>query len=241
MQLSAQPSTNSSQVTYRADAPSMQCASDGDEISFEYTFTKPTVISGCSRAILYMSCSVPTGRDVAGNESAEFDVHVQLRKADKNGDALEHINIPLVDCQANGLSEPPTLNKFRYLGPHGCLRARFRKVKSYTSDGFPEHDLSVPVQDTIAKDEVVRLEIGIVQAGMAFDVGEKLVFKVSGHEMTIAEYEFMKGNMPNYNRGQHTLYCGLNKDGESSRLILPVMEGFDWRAPGLPGMNETYA
>lgn len=219
----------------------MQCATDSDELSFKHTFSKPTVVSGCARAILYMSCSELTGKSTRSNPSAEFDVHVQLRKIDSKGQQLEHYNIPLIDCQANGLAEPPMLNKFRYLGPSGCLRARFRRVKSYTSDGFPEHDLSTPVQETMQKDEIVKLEIGFVQAGMVFDAGESLELKVSGHPMMIAEYEFMKGKMPNENHGSHTLHCGISEDGTASHLILPVLEDFDWKAERLTGMNETYA
>lgn len=226
-----------SSLSYQSDVPFVQCGEDPAELSFKHTFSSRTIVTSCARAVLYMSCSIPTGEHSSG---AEFDVHVQLRKADANGKTLEHWNIPLEDCQANGLMQPPVLNKFRYLGPHGCLRARYSKITNYTSDGFPEYDFSSTQRKTIAKDEVVRFEIGLVQAGFAFEAGESLILKVSGHEMALAEYEFMKGKMPNYNQGMHTLHCGLGETSEASHLILPVIEDFNWTSGGLQGMNETY-
>lgn len=91
--------------------------SDIEEVSFQYTFTQPTYVVGCARAVLYMSCQ----------DHGDMDVFVQLRKADEEGRLLENINIPLEDSQVDS-SDVEKVNPLIYLGPSGVLRASYRDI-----------------------------------------------------------------------------------------------------------------
>lgn len=182
---------------------------------------------GPATAILYISSPWLSGGDKAGAQ-AEVDVHVQLRKASSDGSLLRNQNIPSEDLTACN-SSPDSIaliNQNFHLGPCGSLRARYRQVTGYTVDGFPEHNLSQPVSNlfdlTINEKPVVRMEIGLWQTGIVFDADEKLVLKVAGHLMTLAEDDVLKGAAPNANVGEHILFCG--GDDTQSCLILPIAE-----------------
>jgi predicted acyl esterase len=67
---------------------------------------------------------------------------------------------------------------------------------------------------------VVKLDIGLWQTGMVFDVGEKLVFKVSGHCMTLAEFPQLRGAELQANRGTHIVHMG---GPHKSHISIPLV------------------
>jgi predicted acyl esterase len=208
--LSDQAAPNSAVVSYKADVPVMQIGADPEEISFCYTFEGSCTILGCSRAVLYMST----------HESDDMDVFVQFRKADKYGKLLEHINIPLEDREKVGMTEVEPLNPLIYLGPIGSLRASYRTLESSLSNTFwPEHDFIQ--QEKLKPGEVVKMEIGLWQTGMQFEAGEKLIVKIAGHNMTLAEWPGLRGAMPIENKGEHHLHFGGDY---SSHIIIPTVK-----------------
>jgi hypothetical protein len=190
----------------------MQQGADIEELSFTYTFEQPTILSGIARATLYMSCAAHD----------DMDVFVQLRKADKDGGILQHLNIPLADLQNCGMEgDVPPVNPLVHLGPSGCLRASFRAPDDALSfDNWSEHDYS-KADEKIVPGSVVRLDIGLWQTGMGFERGEKLVLKVAGHNMTLAEFPPLCGQIPNYNKGMHDVHVGGK---EASFLVLPIID-----------------
>ncbi|KAE8422997.1 alpha/beta-hydrolase [Aspergillus pseudocaelatus] len=196
-------------VSYQSDVKSLQMGSDIEELSFKYTFSQPTYVVGCARAVLYMSCQ----------DHDDMDVFVQLRKADKEGHLLENINIPLKDLQVDSC-DVEKVNPLIYLGPSGVLRASYRGIDWKLSKPYwPEHcyDHRTPVP----RGKIVKMDIGIWQTGIAFDVGEKLILKVSGHNMTIAEFPHLRGALPTYNVGRHHIHFGSSNQ---SHLLLPLVE-----------------
>ncbi|KAJ5355920.1 alpha/beta-hydrolase [Penicillium concentricum] len=197
-------------ISYVSDAPFQQTDADSEELSFTYTFTEPCALAGSARAIIYVSA-----------ENAEdMDVFVQIRKADTTGKLLRNINIPVNDRKICNMPEPIDLvNPLIYLGPTGCLRVSYRDLdKKLSNEWWPEHDYSV--KQTYQTGQVIELDIGLWQTGILYLPGEKLVFKVSGHNMTLAEFPNLRGVMPNYNKGKHNLHVG---GSSASRLIIPTV------------------
>lgn len=196
-------------TSYQSDVKSLQMASDTEELSFEYKFTQQSCILGCSRAVLFVSC----------NESDDMDVFVQLRKADSDGNLLENFNIPLQDLKIDA-KHVESINPLKHLGPSSCLRASHAALdQALSTSSWPEHDYSS--RTPVPKGSIVKLDIGIWQTGIVFDAGEKLVLKVSGHSMTLAEFPPLRGQSPNENVGQHHIHCG---GANRSKLIIPLVE-----------------
>jgi uncharacterized protein len=187
----------------------MQRGDDPEELSFEYLFETSTYVVGYPKATLYVSCT----------EHDDLDIYVQLRKTSKDGRLLDNINIP---AEALGLSadEVPNLNVLKYLGPTGIIRASHRELDEALSK--PHHPvLSHRKEDKVKPGEVVRLEVPIWPCGMAFEAGEKLVLKVSGHDMRFAEFPPLYGSFRSGNKGTHKIYCG--ERGFNSELIIPIV------------------
>lgn len=182
---------------------------DTEELSFEYTFPQKGCVLGCSRAILFVSC----------DDSDDMDVFVQLRKADSDGNLLENINIPLQDLKIDA-KDVASINPLKYLGPPGCLRASHATLdQTLSTQSWPEHDYSS--RTPVPNGKIVKLDIGIWQTGIVFDAGEKLILKVSGHNMTLAEFPPLRGQLPNANVGKHHLHCG---GANQSKLVVPLVE-----------------
>lgn len=199
------------EVTYQADAaPILQRGNDPGEIQFEFPFVEKTTILGPSRAVLH----------VRAEQGNDMDVYVHLRKADTEGNLLEHVNIPLADLGVRSADEVPLTNPMKHYGPHGILRASYRDVdvdlsKPHWKTLSHKKRLPVPVGETI------RLEIEIWPTGMAFEAGERLVVRLAGHFMGPAEFEALQGAFPVCNKGAHMLSCG----GEPASYIdIPVVE-----------------
>ncbi|UPK91487.1 hypothetical protein LCI18_002422 [Fusarium solani-melongenae] len=194
-------------ATYQSDVKAMQVDDDPEELRFQYTFTEDAILAGYSSATLFMSCK----------EHDDLDVFVQLRKADANGMILQSLNIP---AEALGLApqdiEP--VNPVIYLGPTGVLRASHRKKDKKLSK--PYHPISSHTDlEPVPPGTIVKLEIGLWPTAISFDKGEKLILKVSGHPMTLAEFVPLRGSFVTANKGQHTIYLG----GEHSSFIsIPI-------------------
>lgn len=158
--LLAQPSATDRSLSYQSDVPTMQIDAQEEELSFEHTFEHRTYVVGYSKAVLYMSCA----------ESDDMDIFVQLRKADRAGNVLQNINIPLEDLKMEA-SEVPSINPLKYIGPMGILRASHRKIDTKRSKPhWPMHSHEEEARITPGK--VVEVTIGIWPAGIVFDKGE---------------------------------------------------------------------
>ena len=149
-----------------------------------------------------------------------MDIFVQLRKADATGKILRNVNIPLADLKVSSESEVELVNTLVYLGPTGILRASRRALDPKPSKPHwpvQSHDRS----DKVPPGRVVRLEIGIWPSGIMFEPDEKLVLKVAGHQMTLAEFPPLRGAFQVENRGRHVVHLGGAYD---SHVIIPLVE-----------------
>ncbi|RAK87284.1 X-Pro dipeptidyl-peptidase C-terminal non-catalytic domain-containing protein [Aspergillus costaricaensis CBS 115574] len=182
---------------------------------FSYTFDKPARLIGLPKAVLYMSCE---DRD-------DFTVFVILRKKDKNGKALMHLNFPFHATPVKSIdeiSEKEQSSTNLHLGSNGILRASHRAIDADKSihPQFPFHPHTR--QEKVRPGEIVRLEIGIWAMGVDFDAGETISVRVSGQYPSIAEYKTWSQPRPEeeLNGGKHFIHCG----GEyPSSVILPFI------------------
>jgi predicted acyl esterase len=186
----------------------MQVDDDPGELKFQYEFKEKAYLLGNARATFHVSC----------NDHDDFDVWVQLRKVDKNGKLLQQVNIPSKD---SGLAdeEVERSNPLVYLGPTGVLRASHRKIDAAASTPtFPEHDYAH--ENKVPPGTVVELQIGLWQTGIAFQEGERLMLKVSGHNMVLAEFPPIRGKESLENIGMHNLHIGALRP---SSISIPLV------------------
>ncbi len=199
----------SGEVSYQSDASAFQVDDDHAFAEFTYTFTEKATLIGYSKAVLYMSCP---GHD-------DLDVFVILRKADKNGKVLRNVNIPLHELGVTSEDEVETINSLKYLGPSGVLRAGHRALDPHLSKPHwpaPDHTR----EQKIPPGQIVKLEIGIWPAAIQFEVGEKLVFRVAGHQMVLAEFAPLRGQFKTGNKGRHVVHFGGEYD---SHVVVPFV------------------
>ena len=195
--------------TYQADTPALQMDNDPEEVRFEHTFEAVTHMIGYSRVVLYMSSA----------QADDLDVFVQLRKADRNGNLLQNINIPPEDLGLQ-VEEVEAINPLKYLGPSGILRASHRDIDPARSKPYwPFYPHTT--KKLVPAGETVRLEIGIWPTAIRFEAGEKLVLKVAGHNMSLAEFPLLRGKSVNCNKGAHSVFVG---PGNLSSLTIPIVE-----------------
>lgn len=186
------------QSVYQADfAPIWQRDNDAGEIQFSFIFPQRTTILGPSRAVIY----------VQTKSGPDMDVYVHLRKADRTGKPLQHVNIPLNDLGVASAEDLPLTNPMKYFGPHGILRASYRDVAEELSKPHWK-TLSHRKQLPVKVGEPMRLEIEIWPTGMLFEPGEQLVMKISGHFMAPVEFEALQGTFPVRNEGEHSVSWG---------------------------------
>lgn len=138
---------------------------------FNYTFEKPVRLIGLPKAILYMSCE----------NQDDFTVFVILRKKDRNGKNLMHLNFPFHATPVKSIddissNEQASLNL--HLGSVGILRASHREIDESKSihPQFPFHPHRR--QDKIPPGTIVKLEIGIWAMGVDFEAGESISVQV---------------------------------------------------------------
>lgn len=138
---------------------------------FTYTFTEPARLIGLPKAILYVSCD---SRD-------DFTVFTILRKKDKDGNDLKHLNFPFHATPVKTIEEIPEKDQASlnlHLGSMGILRASQRAIDETKSihPQFPFHPHEK--QEKIQPGTIVRLEIGIWAMGVDFQAGESISLRV---------------------------------------------------------------
>jgi uncharacterized protein len=139
---------------------------------FSHTFSEDSRLIGLPKVILYMSCE----------ERDDFTVFVILRKKDKNGKALMHLNFPFQAAPVKSIDDIPekdqaTLNL--HLGSVGILRASHREIDASKSmhPQYPFHPHKK--QQKVPPGTIVKLEIGIWAMGVDFEAGETISVRVS--------------------------------------------------------------
>lgn len=138
---------------------------------FTYTFTEPARLIGLPKAILYVSCD---SRD-------DFTVFTILRKKDKDGNDLKHLNFPFHATPVKTIEEIPEKDQASlnlHLGSMGILRASQRAIDETKSihPQFPFHPHEK--QEKVQPGTIVRLEIGIWAMGVDFQAGESISLRV---------------------------------------------------------------
>ncbi|KAH7024796.1 hydrolase [Microdochium trichocladiopsis] len=189
----------------------------GSCVEFTHTFPTASRLLGLPKAILYMSCDA---RD-------DFVVYVHLRKKDKDGKDLLHLNFPIERTPIKSISELETKNMHAvntHSGQQGILRASHRRIDREKSihPQFPFHPHEK--QEKIEPGTVVKLEIGIWAMGVDYEAGESITVrqKIGGHNFTAAEFTAWSLPRPDHelNKGEHKVYFG----GEyPSSIILPYV------------------
>ena len=204
-----QSSVTAGQVSYQSDAPAQQVDADPEYVEFLYTFAERSRLIGPVRATLYMSCP----------DHDEMDVFVILRKADATGKVLRNVNIPLRELGIASDEEVEDVNSLKYIGPSGVLRASHRALDTKLSKPhWPAHDHTR--EQKVSPGEVVRLDIGLWPAAIQFEAGEKLLFRVAGHQMVLAEFPPLRGQFGTGNKGIHEVHFGGNYE---SLVVLPLV------------------
>jgi len=182
---------------------------------FVHTFDSKARLIGLPKAILYMSC----------NDRDDFTVFVILRKKDKNGKDLMHLNFPFSATPIKSINEiqpkdQASLNL--HLGSSGILRASHRAIDATRSihPQFPFHPHKS--QEKVPPGAIVKLEIGIWAMGVDFDAGESISVRIGGQYPSIDEYKSFSGPRPDHelNKGKHFIHSGENYP---SSVILPFI------------------
>ncbi|KAF7672005.1 alpha beta-hydrolase [Alternaria burnsii] len=180
-------------------------ADSSDEISFTYTFSTKTVLTGPSTLVI----------DIAAPSHDDLDVHTHIFKADASGALLSHLNMPVPPSSSNSSPastvETMTQNRiWRYLGPNGMLRASKRHVHGALRARTWE-TLSHEGEEKIKPGEVVRLRVQLWPTGIVFEAGEQLVLKISGREMGLRGLP-QSPEPSNMNKGKHVLHFGRSSE-----------------------------
>ena len=141
------------------------------------------------------------------SEGNNSDVFVQLLKADSNGKLLRHVNILKEGLGYATDTDVPEMNITKYLGPNGMIRASRREIDQEISvPNFPR--VSLREEETLSGGSVIKLDNGTWLTDIVFDAGEKLVLKIAGHPMVLAEFLHLCGSYEATNRGKHSVHFG---------------------------------
>ncbi|KAH7066478.1 X-Pro dipeptidyl-peptidase C-terminal non-catalytic domain-containing protein, partial [Paraphoma chrysanthemicola] len=198
--LSPHPFDESATESYQSDIIPQGLDKDPEELVFSIKFDKPTWLVGYSKAVLYLSA----------DDADDLDIFVQLRKLDKNGNKTIQLNVPAEKLlpPVKDASEVADSCFLKYFGPNGSLRAShaISRVESTANDSWPVYKNDR--QEKIKPGTVVRLEVPIWPGGMAFNAGESLAVKISGHYMSPMEIDVLNGKTRTENRGRHNLHFG---------------------------------
>ncbi|KAL1589838.1 hypothetical protein WHR41_01454 [Cladosporium halotolerans] len=182
---------------------------------FSYTFKEKSRLIGLPKAVLYMSCP----------EKDDMIVFVNLRKRDKDGNLIMHLNFPFEATPYKSIADIPkkemaSLNL--HLGSLGILRASHRAFDASRSihPQFPYHPHDR--EEKITPGDIVKLEIGIWAMGVDFDAGESISVQVSGQLPSIAEFTAWSSPRPEHekNKGAHQIHIGPD---HPSSIILPFV------------------
>lgn len=202
--LTESPEPSQQLLTYQSDTI---FDNPSGELSFSFSVTHRTALVGYSKAIL----------NISSPDNDNMDIYVQIRKADRRGKLLSHLNIP---SAALGMTEveAPNIGFLKYMGPQGILRASRRAIKpELSSDIWPTH--SHDKDEMVPPGQIVDLEIGIWPTGMIFEEGEQLVVKIAGHSMDFNPNALISGP-ESVNVGKHYLHTGGKFN---SHIILPLI------------------
>lgn len=206
-----------------------------DFVEFNHTFEQPSRLIGLPKAVLYVSC----------DDRDDFVVFIVLRKKDKHGKDLMHLNSPIKAAPVNSISEIPEKEQAStnlHLGSVGVLRGSQRAI-DHSRDlhpQFPFHPYTK--QEKVSPETIVKLEIGIWAMGVDFDAGESIsvrvslpqfplasvldvdMFQVTGQYPSIQEFKSFSGPRPQHelNKGKHHLHCCGDYP---SSIILPFIDG----------------
>ncbi|KAH8901714.1 hydrolase [Thozetella sp. PMI_491] len=180
---------------------------------FTYTFQERSRLIGLPKAILYVSCD---SRD-------DFTVFTILRKKNKDGKDLLHLNFPIEATPVASIEDIPEKEQSSmnlHLGSIGILRASHREVDDSKSihHQFPFHPHEK--EEKVAPGTIIKLEMGIWAMGVDFEAGESISLRVGGQFPSIAEYKAWSDPRPEHelNRGEHKLHFGRHFP---CKLILP--------------------
>ncbi|EKG17702.1 Peptidase S9/S15 [Macrophomina phaseolina MS6] len=187
----------------------------GSVAEFDYTFMERARLLGLPKAVLYMSCP----------DKDDMCVYVMVRKKDKDGKTLMHLNFPVEATPVNSIEEIPEKQRASlnlHQGSVGQLRASHRAIDESKSihPQFPFHPHAV--EERIPPGEIVKLEIGIWNASIDFEAGETINIAVGGQYPSIAEYKSYSAPRPEHekNKGVHRIHLGPE---HPSRVILPFV------------------
>ncbi|KAK4570283.1 hypothetical protein LTR86_002363 [Recurvomyces mirabilis] len=184
-------------------------------LEFTHTFPEASRLLGLPKATVYMSC----------DDQDDFFIFVLLRKKDKDGNLLMHLNFPFSHSPIKSMAEidqNSTHSVNTHVGQMGVLRASQRAIDPSKSmhPNFPFH--THEKQEKVQPGTVVRLEIGIWALGVDFDAGESLSVRISGQNLTASEFTAWSVPRPDHelNHGTHKLHFG----GEyPSWVIIPYV------------------
>ncbi|KAL2837592.1 alpha/beta-hydrolase [Aspergillus pseudodeflectus] len=174
---------------------------------FVHKFDSYTELCGFSRVELFMSTP----------DHDDMDVYVVIRKLDKEGNALQSLNIPFEHLPpGTTANDIPYENIFRYVGPNGRLRASHRATGNepyltreenhLLSEGYVWHPHDR--EEKLRKGQIVKLDIGLWAGGMIFDKGEAMRLDILGSSPLVPEYEGLEDNVLNPNVGWHVIHTG---------------------------------
>lgn len=170
---------------------------DSGELRFTWTFQEKSYMLGCPRASIYVS----------SKDHDDLDVFIQLRKADKSGNILQNVHVPLSELGVRSQDEVPTLTISKYLGPPGMVRASRRETSPEISQPHYQR-LSLRKENKVTPGAIVKLDIPTWPSGIIFEPNEQLILKISGHPMVPAEFPQLRGSYIPENKGQHIVYFG---------------------------------
>lgn len=189
---------------------------DDGMVSFKLTFDKHTRFIGLPKAVLFMSC----------DEHDDMNVYVNIRKLDKNGRAMYHVQCSMDRRWVKKEAEIPAKDiagTSTHPGPQGILRASRRHADKSLQwhENFPH--LTHDRDEKVPKGEIVELEIGIWHLGVDFQAGESLRVDISGQSTNYPELRAMnaaKRKDTDGNQGSHKIHIG---DKYPSRVVLPFV------------------
>lgn len=168
------------------------------------------------KAELYMSC----------DDLDDMVVFVQVRKLDKEGNELSHLQFPIEKTPVKSIAEMAEKERQSltlHNGAMGILRASQRKIDASRSihPQFPFHPHD-EVQK-VPKGEIVKLEIGIWCMGVDYEEGQSLQVDILGQYPGFNEVAAFSKPRPESekNKGQHNIHYGGDYP---SRVIIPIVD-----------------
>ncbi|CAI0642328.1 unnamed protein product [Colletotrichum noveboracense] len=183
-------------------AASYQSETKSETADFFFTFTNTTTLMGFTKAKLWVSC----------DDADDMDIYVSLRKVDKSGKVLEHVNIPwtAMPKSHNYQEDVVGSNIIKFTGSHGMLRVSHRATDRSKQNSIMPHHPHKEVQK-VPPGEIVPIEIGLWPIGMQFYEAESLLFRVGGSKDAYLEMPDMQTpSVYGINKGNHHVDCHLS-------------------------------